>query len=58
MVVSDLEGKALITRGVWLGVKPFDIPYGEFSNGSSGAEGLGACGVPETLTYQRMCSKF
>jgi hypothetical protein len=49
MAISDLEGKALITRGIWLGVKPFGMSYEGFSDGSSGAEGLGAYGEPETL---------
>jgi hypothetical protein len=47
--VFSLEVKVLITGGAWLGVKPFSMPYGGFSNGSSGAEELDACGVPETL---------
>jgi hypothetical protein len=49
MAISGLEGKALITGGAWLGVKPFGMPYRGFSDGSSGAKVLGACGVPETL---------
>jgi hypothetical protein len=49
MAVSSLDGKALIIEGVWLGVKPFSMPYGGFSNGSGGVEELDACGVPRML---------
>jgi hypothetical protein len=49
MPVFDLEGKALITGGAWLGVKPFNMPYGGFSNGSGGAEELDACGLLRML---------
>jgi hypothetical protein len=47
--VSGLEGKVLMTRGAWLGVKFFGMPYGGFSKVSCRAEELGACGLPETL---------
>jgi hypothetical protein len=49
MVISGLEGKALITGGAWLGVKPFNMPYGGFFSGSGGAKELDACGVPRML---------
>jgi hypothetical protein len=45
MAISGLGGKVLITGGAWLGVKPFGMPYEGFSNGSSGAEELDACGL-------------
>jgi hypothetical protein len=32
IAVSRLEGKALMIRGVWLGVKFFNMPYGGFSS--------------------------
>jgi hypothetical protein len=49
IAVCVFERKALITGDAWLGVKPFDMPYGGFSNGSCRAEELDAFGVPETL---------
>jgi hypothetical protein len=49
IAVSGLEGKVLMIRGAWLGVKFFSMPYGGFSKISCGAEELGACVIPETL---------
>jgi hypothetical protein len=34
IAVSGLEGNVLMTGGVWLDVKFFSMPYGEFSNTS------------------------
>jgi hypothetical protein len=49
IAVSGLKGKVLITGGVYLVVKFFDMLYRGFSNVSCRAEELGACGIQETL---------
>jgi hypothetical protein len=49
IVISDLEGKVLMTGGAWLGVKFFGMSYGGVSKVSCRAEELGACGIPVTL---------
>jgi hypothetical protein len=49
MAVSGLGGKLFIVGGAWLGVKPFDMPYGGFSKCSCGAEELDTCGLPGML---------
>jgi hypothetical protein len=45
IAVSGLEGKVLMTRGIWLGVKFFGMSYGGFSNVSCRAKELVACGI-------------
>jgi hypothetical protein len=54
--VSGLGGKVLIAEGAWLGVKPFGMPYGGFSNGSCGAKELEACGLLNTI-WIRGCAQ-